>query len=803
VRELIWKLLGVERFGSGDADVRFEMARGFPAWAWALAIVALALVAWWSYARLTGPRPARIALATLRAAFLALILWLAAGPQLVRQPERVERDWVVVLADRSRSLTVADAPGGPGGGRQAREAQLREALRDAQPTMDALARERNLLWLGFDSGAYPLGASGAAAHGVPAPPSEPDLEAPTGRRTAIGRAIEQALLQVAARPVSGIVILSDGRSADQVPRPVLRRLEAEQIPVFAVPLGSAGAVPDYAVARAEAPSVAFINDVVPVNAEIAVSGVEGSGALPARVELVDSATGLVLDSRRLDDAARLAGQPAKVTLSGSRDRAGKAAWRLRVVPDVPDLSPDNNAAEVPVELVDRPLRVVYIDGYPRWEYRFLKTLLVREESVRSSVMLLAADKQYIQEGSELLAAMPSSPGEWAGVDIVILGDVRAELFGDEQMRQIRELVSLRGAGLLWIGGPGATPGSYRGRALADLLPFTLDARAGGESESGIHTYSEPVVLRPTPSAARLGLLRLGEAGIQAWPAELSDPRLGWPTFHWAQRIAPQSLKPTAEVLADAIPASEAGSAAGGTPLVLTMRYGAGRSAYVATDEIWRWRYARGETLTERFWLPLLRYLARESLGRSGKRAMLEASPDRALVEQPVRLTIRLLDQELIEARAVAPSVALRVTRQPDRVGAVAEPGITVSLVRESPGVFSATWIAPEPGTYRLESSEAVLAGLGLSAVVEVAAPDDELRRPQADHAFLGTLADATGGRILTADRLADLPSLLPNRQVRLLGAPEIETLWDKWAMLAALMALVTIEWLGRKWIRLA
>ncbi len=795
MRDFLWKILSVERFESGDAEVRFAMARDFPAWAWALTVAALALVAGWSYARLTGPRGARIALAALRTAFLAFVLWLAAGPQLIKQPERVERDWVVVLADRSRSLTVADAPAGADGARRAREEQLRAALRAGAPTFEALAAERNVLWLGFDSGAFPLGPG--APDGGPV-----ELGEPAGRRTALGRAMEQALQRVAARPVSGIVVLSDGRSADQVPRAVLRRLESEQIPVFTVPLGSAGAVPDYAVVRADAPGVAFINDVVPVNAEIAVSGVEESGALPARVELVDSATGLVLDSRRLDDGSRLAGQPARVTLSGSRDRAGKAAWSLRVVPDAPDLAPANNALDVPVELVDRPIRVVYFDGYPRWEYRYIKWLLVREESVRSSVMLLAADKQYIQEGSELLAAMPNSPGEWASVDVIVIGDVRAELFGDEQMRQIRDLVSLRGAGLLWIGGPGATPQSYRSRPLADLLPFALDASAT-RGDSGIGTYAEPVVLRPAPSAARLGLLRLGEAGIQAWPAQLSDPALGWPQFHWAQRIAPGNLKPTAEVLANAVPASESGSAAEGSPLVVTMRYGAGRSVYVATDEVWRWRYARGETLPERFWLPLLRFLARESLGRTGKRAMLEATPDRAMVEQPVRITLRLLDQSLIDARSAAPALPVRITRRPDGVGGPETAGIAESLTRESPGVFSATWIPSEPGTYEVETSEAILAGLGLAATVDVAAPDDELRRPQTDHALLGTLSDATAGRVLTVDRLAELPGLLPNRQVRLLGAPEIETLWDKAAMLIALMTLVTAEWLGRKWIRLA
>ena len=85
---------------------------------------------------------------------------------------------------------------------------------------------------------------------------------PQGRRTALGKAVEQGLQQVAARPVSGIVILSDGRSADQPSRAVLRRLESEQIPVIAVPLGSTEPLADYAVVRADAPSVAFVHDEI-------------------------------------------------------------------------------------------------------------------------------------------------------------------------------------------------------------------------------------------------------------------------------------------------------------------------------------------------------------------------------------------------------------------------------------------------------------------------------------------------------------------------------------------------------------
>lgn len=788
MNEFFARLFELDSFGPGDEGVRFEFAREFPAWAWVLAGVACAAIAGWSYWRLTGSRYSRTALAVVRTILLIAVLVLGAGPQLVRQPERLERDWVVILVDRSRSMTIADVPGP--GQRTTREAQLRGSIQAAWPVLDDLAKRRNVLWLGFDGGAYPLrsGTEGPI-----------DLGEPAGRRTAIGRALEQALQQVAARPVSGIVILSDGLSADQPPRTVVRRLESEQIPVFTVPLGSAEPLADLAVARAEAPSVAFVLDVVPVAIEIVSSGEDKGGPLAARVDLVDDATGLVLDSHRLDDPNRPAGQPARLTLASKPDTAGKTTWSVRLVPDAPDLSQENNRAAVSVELVDRPIRVVYFDGYPRWEQRYVKSLLIREKSVRSAVLLVASDKQFIQEGSEPLASIPTSPGDWSPIDVVILGDVRSELFSDEQLKQLKEHVALRGAGLLWIGGPAATPGSYRGRPLADLLPFTLDPGATLGAGSGISVWSEPVNAAPTPAATRLGLLALGETVSDGWPQELSDPSMGWSILRWAQRISAANLKPAAEVLAVALPTTGPAEA---TPLVVTMRYGAGRVIYVATDETWRWRYGRGETLPERFWLPLLRFLARDSLARSGKPALLEVSPEKALVDQPVRVSLRLLDQSLIESRTAGAPVSASVTRERSRDGTVQAP-IALKLSRDSADTFSTTFLAAEPGEYQIELTDSLLAGLGLSARVDIAAPDDELRRPQTDHAALGALADATGGRVLPPDRLGDVAGLLPNRELRILGTPEIQTLWDKTVVLVLVMLLLTVEWLGRKWLSLA
>jgi hypothetical protein len=239
-----------------------------------------------------------------------------------------------------------------------------------------------------------------------------------------------------------------------------------------------------------------------------------------------------------------------------------------------------------------------------------------------------------------------------------------------------------------------------------------------------------------------------------------------------------------------------------------MRFGAGRVLYAATDEIWRWRYGRGEALPERFWLQMVRLLGRESLARSGQQAILEATPERAVVDQPVRLSITLLDQSLIDTGFGSVAVRLeRAARPGQDAPSPTELTLTPESSRDAPGAsssprtFSTTWLPTEAGAWTVRAVEPGLVALGLSATVDVALPDDEMRRPQADHALLERLASETGGRILEPSDLSRLSELLPNRRERLISE-RAEALWDTPLALLVVITLLTLEWLGRRVIRL-
>lgn len=850
--------LGGGSLNLSDPGVEFGFARPFPTWVWAIALGLIGLLVWRAYVRLEGPRWARSVLAGLRGLLLAALLVLISGPQLVKPNEIDEPDWVLFLLDRSSSMGIPDAPGvGSASVRRTRDEQMREALERVTPAVERLVAERTVVWFGFDGSAYELraeeGEAGAAEGVTPAIPVVPPAE---GSRTDIERAIDQALRRAAARPISGIVLMSDGRSTSEPSRALMRRLEAERVPVFALPLGDAAGIADVGVRRVESPRLAFALDAVPIEAQIerVIAGVRPDGVdAPVEVELVDLSTGEVLDTRTVrwpegegvvsgEGAGEAVTASASVRLTARSGRPGEARWAVRIRPDPArqDLIQDNNSIDVALELVDRPLRVLYIDGYPRWEYRYVKNLLLREPSVRSASLLLSPRHQYIQEGTVTLESLPRSPEEWAEFDLFIVGDVWPGVFTSEQLFQLRERVAVGGAGLVWIGGESHTPGSWRSTPLADLLPFAL----GAESGETVPVFDRPVVVVPTPEADRLGVLRLADAAVERgggaddggsfWPPALSDPRVGWSALQWVQRIGRDRLKPTAEVLAVAVAADAAPVGNGdvssvlaeSSPLLMSMRYGAGRVMYVATDEVWRWRYARGEPYTERFYLQLFRMLGREALNRSGKPALLDVAPARAEVQSPVRIRLTLLEQSLVDAEPR--SVRARVFRV-DGPGSVrpavdgdaesAEVLLTPELGSDSPGrlaggsaggptasnAFSAVYVPGRAGEYRVEIVDPLLTSRvsDLSARLEVVRSDDELRQPAADHGLLASLADVSGGQVLSTADLGQLDRLLPNRRIKVAGEPQTRTLWDTPLALALVVLLCTLEWVGRRLMRLA
>ena len=340
MRSLLERILGVPG-DLADQPWNWALQRPMPAWALLLLALALALAAWLSYMGLRGGRAARATLGTLRFVLLAIVALLLLGPAIEWPRERVERDVVHILVDRSLSMRVRDARS-EDGARQSRDEAALALVR--QPAWDRLAGQHDLSWHALGARATPVSA-----------PSE--LPAAEARRTLVAAGIEDAIRQSGGRPVAGIVVLTDGRSQDMLDGDTLRRLKASAAAVFPVALGDPSGRADRAIVEVEHPTRAFPKDRVPVQVVVSTGDDD-----PVRVALRDTSTGRVLDERT---EAPGADRRVRATLTGMRAAAGDANWEVVILPEGQDADATNDLRALRVSFIDRPLRVLYVDGWPR------------------------------------------------------------------------------------------------------------------------------------------------------------------------------------------------------------------------------------------------------------------------------------------------------------------------------------------------------------------------------------------------------------------------------------------------------
>ncbi|MFM7132717.1 MAG: hypothetical protein ACKO0W_00195 [Planctomycetota bacterium] len=765
----------IESLAGGDVPdgataISLVFERPMPAWGWFLVLVAASAIAWWSYRKISfgamrGGGAMRVALACVRVASIMLIAALLCGPAARFERIRTELDRVVLLVDRSRSMSIADGTDG-----RTRDEEMRAELDGARTALEELGRVKDVDFAGFAGGVFTLGRADGSAL--------PDPGAADGERTDLDGALRQSLARAAGRPLSGVVVLSDGRSAAPVSAETYRAFERDSIPVFVLPFGARERVGDAAIVGVGAPQRAFVRDRVPVEVRVDAGGLQG----PIAVRLVDAETGREIARR--EDAGPDGGSEGERTfvLDAPAGDAGVRNWRAEIVAERRDLVAENDAREFTVEFVDRPVRVLYIEGSSRWEYRFFKNLLLREKDVDSSVMLLSADRDFAQEGNMPIARLPRTREEFAKYDLFVIGDVPSGFFSPDQLEIMRTEVGERGAGLLWIAGERATPASWEGTALADLLPF--------RPPLALAPRSGPSAVRPTDASARLGLLRLSD-DEDGWPDAFVDAGLAWSKLRFVQSIPNARLKPTAEVLAkaEAVGASPSSSVEP-TAAVTRMRFGAGETVFVATDEIWRWRYGQGERFPERFWVPIVRMLARESIAQGGDRMEIAVSPARVAPGETAVVSVRLADEE---SARVAPSTLPVELRAAD--GTVVG---RIEIVRDG-AEGSASIVAEKAGSFDVVLEDAALGRA--SARLEVVRRDDELRRGDADREALEEISRRTGGQVLGKGGLARIAELLPRRS-REIDESVVRPIWDTPLAFALLLLLVAIEWAGRRWLRL-
>ena len=792
---LKWLLttIGVENELVANLD-RATFAVQRPAWL-AIGLVLLVPAAYFIIRRqrdhlASTPRTLRAALATTRVLILAALVIVLAGPYL-KLDESVERKPVVALLfDQSRSMDLPAGPfeseaeaarlaraagyaTGPDGrlDAEARKAinkvgrakLAREVIRaGAKGLTEPLAERFELRFYAFARGLAPMGVD-------PAHPALPEATATDAGAAAthLGDAVAQVLDEAAGRQVAGLIVVSDGRNTGgRSTAEAARAAAAAGAPIFAVPAGSAARLQDVAIADVFTSGLVAVGDTVRVSVTVESQGFDGR---PVKLQLLDGET--VLDQK---DMALRGSEPQQMELTFEAKQPGPRYLTVRIPPppEEPEALRENNSDVALVRVSDERLRVLQVEGPPRWDFRFLKNAMRRDRGIGGRVakeqpdLVLEAEWRRLPE-DQRKAALPKTLDELADYHVVILGDASPRLVDARFVDLLGKAVRERGLGLIVAAGPLAMPHAYD-ESLQDLLPVKIRRKAGGLEAPATRPFT----------------LELSAEGANHDAARFYDDpgrnRVAWeqmPPYGWC--AAAERPAPAATVLAWN-PSVE--GRFGKLPLIAQHFAGRGRVLFVGTDSTFLWRQNVGDRFFYKFWGQAIRAVARkdESLAKS---SWIEVRPSRARPGEPAEIELMAVGPD--GSPRAEPTLPVLVTGGGD------SKTVELSADPSARGRYTGTYTPPAAGEYRV----AYTPGGGakpVEAKLRALAAAEELRRPDVDRPALETLASGSGGQLVDLADLASIPGKLKG-EPKLTHIHREATLWDNGLTLALLVVIYTLD----------
>ncbi len=816
-----------------------HLPEGWPAVA---GLVLLGVLLWavvWMYrreGRVGASAGVRMFLAMLRCAVLLTLAVIFLEPVRVRILRRWIDSYTLVLVDDSSSMDLTDryrdessaarvqaVLGGdrPQGVRR-RDLVERILNRDDHKFFRDLASNNRVKLYTFSDDAKlqasiranretstansepPGGAASHAERSVASPSREQTLrfaqgdnipmEFPAiGPATNLDRALRRAVESLGSAPIAGVVVLTDGGiNQGATAEEIARFANDRRLAVHTIGVGDPATPRNIRVAEVLAPQNAFQQDPFAVTATLTSQGIEGE---TIRVQLgernaTDGGEGRIVDSRTLVVGA--GGAIGTVTFDRRQERVGRFVYTVEAPPVEDESVTEDNSKQTTVNVIDTRTRVLLIAGEPSWDYRYVTTLLQRDDTIDVSCWLQSADLSAVRDGDIVIDHLPTAAEELFQYDVVILMDPDKKEFDEPWCRLVDRLVTEHGGGLLFAAARAHTPALMRERALKpllDLLPVTLDPEADLLLNQIGHYQLSPSPFEIPQAAYAHPVLRLADDPVST---KLAWQGIGDVYWHYPVLRA----KPVATVLMrHGHPRMK--NAFGGHVLAAVQFVGAGRTGFLGFDSTWRWRRFSPE-LYDRFWVQFVRYLSEGKLLGGSKRATLLVENEHPALGEAVTVTARLLDSRFEPLQR--DEVAAQVSVEDQRVD------FPLAARRDRPGWFEGRFVPDRVGSYRIRLTlPGAAAGEGVEVEREilVARPNLEILHPQMNKAALTTIAEQSqGGRYWEIDEADGLPAVIPDLHEEIPVRSRPTTLWDNWKVLTLLVSLLSVEWAVRKWTRL-
>lgn len=749
-----------------------------------LMAMAFGMVAW-GYRKATLQLPAKLLAMSCKMLAWSLLAMCVTEPVWSRKQPKAGENEVVIVADNSASLNVAEALEG-----RTRAEVMHEALgKDAKSPpgwLEALGDLFRVRTMQVDERLR----------------STPDFSLLdfNGTKSELGRALKT----LHGDRTAAIILVTDGGATDDLGAFVP---EGRRVPIFPVIVGDVEPKPDLRIVEHSVTQTAFEDTPVTIMARVAGSGFPGK---EVHVQVLDEASKVVVEEKiRLT----MEQESRTVRLKVPAVKPGLSFYRLKVSAEGKEVTFANNERHVAVDRGAGPYRVLYVSGRPNWEYKFMRRALAGDTEVQIPSLIRIAKREpkfewrgragetsnplfrgfgdqgvaqrydqpvLIRLGTkdvkELGEGFPKSAEQLFGeYRAIVLDDIEAAFFSQEQMNLIERFVSERGGALLMLGGQESYQiGGYEHTPVGRMLPVYLDR----------------VSTAPAIENGRFDLTR--EGWLEPWTRvragrEEDEKRLmEMPGFFAVNQTF--SIKPGASVLAT-IKAGQEES--GSFPALAAQRLGEGRVASVLIGDLWRWGMRDEDTRKdfEKAWRQLMRWLVVDVPDR----VQFSVVPD----SERMKLEVRARSAAFLPQDDALVKIA--VTGPDGKVSDVfAEPSL------KEAGLFEAEFYPRQKGNYR--------------AVATLELPSDGATTPEKLNQATGwvhdpwakefgslrpglewaeKLANASGGKVLKLTDLPRLPELLKN-----IRAPVEETItspfWHAPWFFALLIGLLAGEWFLRR-----
>jgi len=693
----------------------------------------------------------------MQSACVALILLLLWQPAMIVSALSSQQNIVAVVVDDSRSMAIADSDG------ETREAAAVATLQDG--ILSGLQKR-------FQVRLYRIGNGVTQLDGL-------NKLRPVETATHIGDGLKQLAAETADLPIGAIVLLSDGgentagMGGSGIGVDAVQSLRNRRLPVHTVGFGKVNRAHDVELEDVSVASSAIVNARLTATVSLKQDGFAGQ-----------KSTLTVRDGNK-----RLAAREVTLAPNGvlqteqlffSAGTAGAKTLTFEIEPLAGEENPGNNAMTLPMLVTDAKRRILYVEGEPRWEFKFIRRAEEDDPTVQFVSMLRTSENKIYRQGisdpSDLADGFPVRPENLFDYAGIIIGSVDADYFTPLQQELLREYVDRRGGGVLFLGGRSSlSDGGWGESSMNDLLPTFLPS-----GRNNFHRNSATVEL--TAAGVDSPITRL-----------LDDPAKNAERWKKLTYLADYedagSPKPGATVLAQ----TNAGHRK--LPLLITQNYGHGRTAIMATGGTWRWQMseALGDPSHDLFWQQLLRWLVADSPGR-----VTASIPQRVLMDEGhVQFSVEVRDRQF------QPTSDAHVTAN------IAGPEGTNALIdltpsRDTQGLYQAEWAAEKPGAYlaevTAESTGTQPQALG-SDVFTFQRENGiaENFHVEQNRTLLEQLSSQTGGRYWEPSDLKNLPRDIAYSEAGI-SVRTTNELWNMPVVFVLLLGLPIAEWLlRRKW----